>query len=329
MDTISSERPSTSDVAAYTAVLNRQRVLIAAMVLLGLLVASIYALGIARPSYVSHAKVWVRPIAPVLAPQVDKAVAMGTERELARSASVAARALQRLGSKDAPGSLQRRATITVVGATQMLDIACSAPSRDGAQRCAEALAESYLDRKTADATMARDGRVANAQAALAPINNQIVEATQRLAAARPETPAQAEAEATVKRLDDEAKPYRQALAELARLDVANPGQVVSAASRPSGPATPNTKQDIALGGLLGLAAGLLLAFGRDKVDRRLRGRVDLEKYLRAPVLATVPRARRQGRTAPALAITAEPDSPVSDAYRPSGPGSWWPPSGRA
>jgi non-specific protein-tyrosine kinase len=43
--------------------------------------------------------------------------------------------------------------------------------------------------------------------------------------------------------------------------------------------------------------------------------VDLEEQLRAPVLATVPRTRRNGRAAPTLVTMQHPHSPASEAYR--------------
>src|SRR5207237_7696852 len=69
------------------------------------------------------------------------------------------------------------------------------------------------------------------------------------------------------------------------------------------------------GAVAGLILGVALVFCRDRVDNRLRGRVDLEEYLRAPVLATVPRTRRNGRTAPTLVTMGHPNSPASEAYR--------------
>ena len=102
---------------------------------------------------------------------------------------------------------------------------------------------------------------------------------------------------------------------MAKLNVNDAGAVVSAANRPGAPASPRPKTNAVLGSFFGLFLGLLVAFGRDRVDNRLRGRVDLEEYLRAPVLATVPRTRRNGRTAPTLVTMQHPNSPASEAYR--------------
>jgi capsular exopolysaccharide synthesis family protein len=116
-------------------------------------------------------------------------------------------------------------------------------------------------------------------------------------------------------LNDEAAPYRTQLAQLNSLDVNNAGSIVSPANLPPSPASPRPKTNAALGAFFGFFLGLLMAFGRDRVDGRLRGRSDLEEHLRAPVLATVPRTRRNGRAAPTLVTMQHPNSPASEAYR--------------
>jgi capsular exopolysaccharide synthesis family protein len=301
---------------AYVAVIIRQRLVIASLTLAGVVLALFYSIVVADPTYASHAKVLVRPITSDVTPQsVDKLVVMGTERELATSATVALRAKEQLHSADSVAVFQKRVTASVVGATQFLDVVCRAGTKLAAQQCAEAVANSYLDLKAQHATIARDTRIASANAALTPLNAQIVEATKRLTAAPVGSPTQAEAEATVRRLQDQAKPYRQVLADMAKLNVNDPGTVVSAANRPGAPDSPKPKTNAVLGAFFGLFLGLLVAFGRDRVDNRLRGRVDLEEYLRAPVLATVPRTRRNGRTAPTLVTMQHPNSPASEAYR--------------
>jgi len=300
----------------YISVIRRRKLLIAAMTLAGLALALFYSVAVAKPSYVSHAKVLVRPITTDVSPQApDRLIVMGTERDIATSTDVATIAKDRLKSPAPVTTLQKKVTVSVVGTTQFLDIACSDKTKIDAQRCSQAFADAYLQYKTDDATKNRDARIANANAALNPINAQIVEATKRLAVAPVSSPAQAEAQSTLRSLQDQGAPYREVLADMAKLNVNDPGAVLSAANRPGAPASPKPKTNAVLGAFFGLFLGLLVAFGRDRVDNRLRGRVDLEEYLRAPVLATVPRTRRNGRTAPTLVTMQHPNSPASEAYR--------------
>jgi succinoglycan biosynthesis transport protein ExoP len=254
----------------YISVIRRRKLLIAAMTLAGLALALFYSVAVAKPSYVSSAKVLVRPITSDVTPQnVDRLIVMGSEREIATSTDVSTIAKERMKSTAPVTALQKKVTVNVVGTTQFLNVSCSDKTKLGAQTCAQAFADAYLQWKTQEATKNRDGKIANANAALAPINAQINDA----------------------------------------------GTVVSMANRPGTPASPRPKTNAVLGSFFGLFLGLLVAFGRDRVDNRLRGRVDLEEYLRAPVLATVPRTRRNGRTAPTLVTMQHPNSPASEAYR--------------
>ena len=78
-----------------------------------------------------------------------------------------------------------------------------------------------------------------------------------------------------------------------------------------------------LGALLGLLAGLVLAFLRDAFDDRMRDPADLERRLGTPTLAVLPPAEngpgdsRDGveRQAPAIATVESPDSQAAEAVR--------------
>src|ERR687884_1824286 len=93
-------RPEPSvDMGDYLSVIRRRKALIATMTLVGLCLALFYSVVVATPTYVSDAIIQVRPVSSDLAAvNVDKAVNMGTEREIARSDSVATLAKTRLKS---------------------------------------------------------------------------------------------------------------------------------------------------------------------------------------------------------------------------------------
>ncbi|MGH8972773.1 MAG: polysaccharide biosynthesis tyrosine autokinase [Acidimicrobiia bacterium] len=300
----------------YISVIRRRKVLIAAMTLAGLALALFYSV-ISPKTYVSHAEVEVKPIVfdPFGGLNLDRELNMGTERELARSDSVAVLAKAKLKTDKSITQLTKKVTVSAVGSTQVLSIDCANSTRVGAEECAKAFSESYIEFRRAQATARRDAGRANVEAALTPINEAITQAQQRLAAVPPSTPQEAEAQAVLRGLEDQAAPYRDKLAAYNSLDVSNPGFVVSPANRPGAAASPRPKTNALLGAFFGFFLGLLVAFGRDRVDGRIRGRVDLEEQLRAPVLATVPRTRRNGRAAPTLVTMQHPHSPASEAYR--------------
>jgi polysaccharide biosynthesis transport protein len=299
--------------------LRRRKLLVATTIVVGMAAGLVYGTVVVKPSYTSTAMVLVTPITPDVTPSgVDQLVAMGTEQQIAESTAVASLAKSRLKTTRAVTQLQSELKVGVDSTTQLMTIGCTDTARVAAQACAQAFADSYLQYRTQQAAQARDAQVASANAALAPINAQIVAATQQLASAPVNSAAAATAQETLRSLGNEAAPYRQTLGNMAQLNVNDPGTVVSPASRPDSPAGFSAPVLGALGALMGLLLGLALAFGRDRVDNRVRSRVDLEEYLRAPVLATVPRIRRTGRgarLAPTLVTMQHPDSPASEAYR--------------
>jgi capsular exopolysaccharide synthesis family protein len=93
------------------------------------------------------------------------------------------------------------------------------------------------------------------------------------------------------------------------------GTVVAPAGLPTKPAGPSPLVAAGVGAVLGLGIGLVTKSARRTLDRRIRGRGDLEAQLGAPLLATVPRTRREGHEELTLVTLAVPDGPAAEAYR--------------
>ena len=70
--------------------------------------------------------------------------------------------------------------------------------------------------------------------------------------------------------------------------IAQPVRVAERAQVPTAAVSPKPLRSTFLGALLGLAIGLLAAFARDSLDRRLRGTRDVYDELGVPILAKVP-----------------------------------------
>jgi succinoglycan biosynthesis transport protein ExoP len=92
--------------------------------------------------------------------------------------------------------------------------------------------------------------------------------------------------------------------------------VVTGASLPTSPYSPNYLIDIGVALIVGLALGIGTAGLRDHLDDHVRGPLDVQEQAGAPVLGLIPAFRPVGRS-PAgwLAMATRPDSIVAEAYR--------------
>ncbi|MGY1601013.1 polysaccharide biosynthesis tyrosine autokinase [Geodermatophilus sp. SYSU D00815] len=88
--------------------------------------------------------------------------------------------------------------------------------------------------------------------------------------------------------------------------------VVTPATAPESPSSPNVLLNLAAGAVLGLGLGVLLAVGRDVLDTRVRGAEDVAEVTRTPVIGAL--GVEPGRKRGVLMETA-PHSPQAEAYR--------------
>lgn len=99
--------------------------------------------------------------------------------------------------------------------------------------------------------------------------------------------------------------------QLALLQKATPIPVVS-----GGFVAPSSRASrLAIGFAVALLLGFALAVALERVDTRLRRRVDVQRALGAPVLAEVPRVSRNELRHNAVISRSDPVSHVADAYR--------------
>lgn len=93
------------------------------------------------------------------------------------------------------------------------------------------------------------------------------------------------------------------------------GQLLEAASLPTAPYSPNHAANATRALVLGLALGIGLAFLRERLDDRLRGRQDLESSIKLPVLAAVPRFPISSKKTREIVLISQPRGSASEAYR--------------
>jgi receptor protein-tyrosine kinase len=78
--------------------------------------------------------------------------------------------------------------------------------------------------------------------------------------------------------------------------IARPARIETVAEIPNIPVSPRPVRDTLLGALLGLTLGIVVAFLRDAIDRKMRTREDVHEVLGYPLLGTVSR-KAMGMTA--------------------------------
>jgi polysaccharide biosynthesis transport protein len=288
-----------------------QRGWLTTLTLLGLVGGAVLGMAALRPAYQSRAQVLVHPIVaePGKATEPISAMAMGTERELVAADGVVQLVQEQTGWAGSLDDLRRPLGVSVVGTTQTLTIRYRADHPERARLGAQLFAESYLAYRSTLANTTRDGARRSLEAALRGVSDRVNRVRASL------SPTAAGTQAANDALLQEAAPYQARLAEVNVIDTAAAGTVVAPATLPSSRSGAGPLTAAGVGAALGLAVGLATASLRRAVDRRLRGRSDVEAQLGAPVLASVPRTRREGLEETALVTLALPDGPAAEAYR--------------
>jgi capsular exopolysaccharide synthesis family protein len=279
------------------------------------------------PLYHAQARVLVQPVpygatsSSALLP-----VDVATESQIVGSEAVAELANRELDTDlTAPQLLAgvdvrgTSAGLSTSAGTQVLAIGYTSADPEFAQAAADAFATSYLDYRQRQA-------LENLLAARKPIQNRIDAATEQLASVSENlTQASEDGDASlVAVLESQRNVLLARLGVLQqRLDDLQPseaarsggGQVIQSAGLPRSPSSPNKIRNALIGLILGLGLGIGLAFVRERLDDRFRGRADLELALDAPVLATVPRFTVDKQRPRRLIIVDEPSGIASEAYR--------------
>jgi polysaccharide biosynthesis transport protein len=291
----------------YLAILRSRKTSIVVITLLVTASALFYSYR-QPPLYRSEAKVLVKPFNTIL--NVE------TERELASSEAVRDVAAERLegeleGEPLSPANL----SVSVATETEVLIIGYIHSDQEEAQRAAQAYAEGYLEYRRQEIVddIAASGEAIRAQ--MDPLSDRLQRLNQRIAKEDDPTIA-ATLQTQVNSLISRIAVLEQQLVQLSPPGRLQVGQVVEDADLPLSPASPNHLMNGVLGFLLGLALAIAAAFVRERLDDRVRGRADLEKYAGAPVLAVVPTIPEWRKSkAPMLATLQQPHSAASEAYR--------------
>lgn len=289
------------------------------------------------PVYEATASVLVRPLGATsirtgLPP--DQILSMDEEKQIMQSDAVATIARRRLQVTATPSELLDHVAVDVPAGSQILRVHFRYVVPETAQRGANAFAEAFLAFRKEDV----DRRLTNSRSSLQrQIATLAAKKARQEALSAPDSRATPQQRRNALELADsysgQQVELEQQLASFQHLNL-SPGTVIQPAKGPTTLAGPGRPVRIALGFLVGLGMGILVAFVREWSDPRLRGPADLAERLGRPILGQIPWSRRRRRDThrpgssplpqrqggprsprPSLIMLDQPESPAAEAYR--------------
>lgn len=202
--------------------------------------------------------------ATVLPPNTDPQRAAATNIGLVSLEAVAARTSRALGGNPSPGSISAAVEVRQKGQADLATVTASDEDPRLAVRLADTFAAEYISfRQEADRAKVRATRDL--------VRRRLVDmspALRRAADGR-----------TLQRRAEE-------LQILESLQTGN-AELVQSAVLPTSPSSPRVARNVVLGFVLGLMAGIAIAFVLERIDRRIRDEDELEALYQRPVLAAV------------------------------------------
>ncbi|THV28632.1 Wzz/FepE/Etk N-terminal domain-containing protein [Glycomyces paridis] len=284
--------PAARTLADYGVIVRRSWWLIVGTVAVALAAGVAYTAASERV-YESTASVLVLPTAgdtAVTGARTAGQVNLDTEAQLVKSTEVAEAAAEALGA-DSPADLVSRVSVTVPPNTAVLEIAFRADSPEAAKAGTVAFSEAYLAHRRGGATASLESAIASGTAGLDAITEDIAAAEDDLAAMEPDAGGRASLESTLDQLERQAGEAEAAVAALeSEKSAVSPGRVINQASTPESPISPNAPFNLAAALGVGLPLGLMLAWARHRLARKVAYPTDLVERCELDVLATVPPA---------------------------------------
>lgn len=275
------------------------------------------------PLYAAHGRLLVRSLPTesslYAGTNFVPPVNLETEVQLFASVPVAESVAKARDDGTSPHQLLSRLDVAPASdAAEVLDFSYVDEDPEVASETAALFAENYLEfkREVALETIG-EGRAA-IQARMDETEEELVEIESEVAST-PQEEETARVELIVRRnvllariavLEDRLDEYDGSL-----LGGASPGTVIEPPLPPTAPASPDHTRHGVLGAFMGVVAGFGLAYARDRLDDRFRGRNDVLHIFEAPVLAMVPKVSVSRRSKHSLVTLEDPTGLASEAYR--------------
>ncbi len=238
---------------------------------------------------------------------------VATQANVIASVAVAKRVVDSLALDVTPQRLLRSVTVAPIDQTRTVSVTAVRPTADEAAAVANAFARHYIAYRVED-------EVQNAVAIRAALQNQLATVTSELSTVRRKLAQSPDRDQRLLlRAQEQSLVARQADLQTQVLLLTSPsepapgGKLLYPAQPPGHPSQPRPLRGAALGGVLGLILGTLLAYARDRFDDGIRDEQRLRSTIGTlPLLGRIP-VEPAGTTRP-VSLT-RPHSSASEAYR--------------
>lgn len=296
----------------YIRVIGRRRSIVVAGAVIGALMAWLFVMY-TGPTYVATASILVNPVnvnVGTATARLDQLVNLPTERERIFSADITQRAAAIMQYEGPPAGLVERLSVIIPEGTQILELSFRASQPEPAQAGAQAFADAYLEHRGEQADRLVERRREQLQQELAEVSTSLTDANRRLVNAEVGSLEHALAEADIQLLTARTRDLQQELADIELISV-DPGEVIAPARLPTNPASQPAWLVVMVGALTGMVFSLPVAFGRERLDDRIRDSRDLAALGVGPVLGSVDvPAPRRGES-----LSVQEDRSAAATYR--------------
>lgn len=303
-----------TSLSDHLAIMRRRWRSVALCTVLGIAAALALA-ALQEPVYRAEAVVLLVPERVTTGATLMDPDEVATQARVIASAPVARRVIRELGLDEDAHELLRSVSVEVLEQTRTVGITAERASAEGAARVANAFARGYGDYRAEAAvearTEVRDGLIAQLGSAVDELENVRGELAGEGLTEDRRQELEAREQSLVARVSELRTEVALAGVGAPQGDVG--GEVLTDAQPPAEPAEPRPLRGAALGGLLGLVVGVLVAYVRDRFDDAIRDEERLRSAVNGqPVLGRIP---QEHGDASRLVTLVSPQSPESEAYR--------------
>jgi len=296
-----SSQPEPLELSDYLAAIRRRWATIALAGFLGLAAAIAYTV-LAPKTYTATAAVFVTGstggATQIINGRTTGVVDLDTEAQIVQSAAVAQIARQILHSPRSVTALTNAVSVTVPANSQVLKISCSTHNAVGAARCSRGFAEAYLQNRNNTTATQIKTHLAGLQQQAKSLQQKITSLNALIRSLPRGSGPRVTASTQLSLARNQLTTLSSHIGDLTAQSVSTSGgRIITDAVPPSSPSNPRRSLYLPSGLAAGILIGLIIAFWRDRSDKRVRGPREVEALLDLPVLLHLPPDQRRARLA--------------------------------